>query len=340
MATANKNANYQLKTGIRAGRTLPVIETVEQRCFLDAVACAPDIGHAPYAQDTANAIVMEAAPLRHVAAAEAQATTASVHSAKRAAATVQRSILSVVTLKNDTNYPITYQFAWAGRGTWSTITLKAGKNAQHWVPGRGLSATVVFDADMGSGLSARRYSLYSKPFVAGGIEGAAVRSANDGMVYEFENAGSNRIDLYSRSGLDKSRFSSMRAEVRKQLPTLADNFEIIATSSAQYNCIAWSVGETNTWYSPNQFKTLTQWDSFFLRRGFVRQPGLNTRVQRGIEKVALYSNGREYTHAAVQNPDGTWTSKLGNFVLIRHTSADVFRGTIYGTVAAVYYRLI
>ena len=45
------------------------------------------------------------------------------------------------------------------------------------------------------------------------------------------------------------------------------------------------------------------------------------------------------THAALQNSDGTWSSKLGSDPLIRHLTADVFGSTSYGRPVAIYARL-
>ncbi|HEX5105105.1 MAG TPA: hypothetical protein VFV87_14900, partial [Pirellulaceae bacterium] len=58
----------------------------------------------------------------------------------------------------------------------------------------------------------------------------------------------------------------------------------------------------------------------------------------GVEKVALYQRGGEYTHAARQLPTGKWTSKLGKFVDIEHDATDDVGGGVYGEVFAYLKR--
>jgi hypothetical protein len=40
----------------------------------------------------------------------------------------------------------------------------------------------------------------------------------------------------------------------------------------------------------------------------------------------------------VQEPDGTWMSKLGALALIHHATLEALRGPVYGTPVAVYVR--
>jgi hypothetical protein len=58
----------------------------------------------------------------------------------------------------------------------------------------------------------------------------------------------------------------------------------------------------------------------------------------GFEKVALYSNGLLYTHAARQLPGGKWTSKLGKAEDIEHDTPDAVAGGLYGEVVAFLRR--
>jgi len=59
-------------------------------------------------------------------------------------------------------------------------------------------------------------------------------------------------------------------------------------------------------------------------------------LESGIEKIALYVKGEPGsevpTHAALQLEDGRWTSKLGPFEDIRHSSDADVEGPIYGRV--------
>lgn len=59
------------------------------------------------------------------------------------------------------------------------------------------------------------------------------------------------------------------------------------------------------------------------------------RLEEGVEKIALYGIDNpdgtiEPTHAARQLSSGEWTSKLGPFEDISHTSLDDLNGPTYG----------
>lgn len=47
-------------------------------------------------------------------------------------------------------------------------------------------------------------------------------------------------------------------------------------------------------------------------------------IESGYEKIALYTKGTEFTHVARQNSDGSWTSKLGSDIDIRHDGPNDF----------------
>src|SRR5437016_5479833 len=47
---------------------------------------------------------------------------------------------------------------------------------------------------------------------------------------------------------------------------------------------------------------------------------------------------KEITHAALQEPDGSWASKLGNLPLIRHANPYAVDGPTYGVPVATYVR--
>lgn len=59
-------------------------------------------------------------------------------------------------------------------------------------------------------------------------------------------------------------------------------------------------------------------------------------LEAGYEKVALYINELGFwTHAAKQESNGEWSSKLGNEEDIRHPHPHCFGGSAYGNV--VYF---
>jgi hypothetical protein len=58
----------------------------------------------------------------------------------------------------------------------------------------------------------------------------------------------------------------------------------------------------------------------------------------GIEKIAIYADGPEYTHAALQLETGKWTSKIGDLEDIEHDAPENLTGPAYGQVTAFMKR--
>jgi type VI secretion system secreted protein VgrG len=85
-------------------------------------------------------------------------------------------------------------------------------------------------------------------------------------------------------------------------------------------------------------------DQLYAPLGYRRLPHLDLTLVPGHEKVVLYATlnpdwtVKTVTHAARQEPDGTFTSKLGQLPLIRHRTAEGLRGQSYGLPVAVYTR--
>jgi hypothetical protein len=64
-------------------------------------------------------------------------------------------------------------------------------------------------------------------------------------------------------------------------------------------------------------------------------------LEPGFEKVVIYMDEDGFpTHAARQLENGNWTSKLGGWEDIEHTSLSCLEGTdlAYGTVAVILRR--
>jgi len=64
---------------------------------------------------------------------------------------------------------------------------------------------------------------------------------------------------------------------------------------------------------------------------------LNDSLEVGIEKIAIFgvrspipNEPAVPTHAALQLSSGEWTSKLGTFEDVSHTSVDAVSGPVYG----------
>ena len=124
-------------------------------------------------------------------------------------------------------------------------------------------------------------------------------------------------------------------------PCLGHNYQVLAPATAAYNCISWSIGVTDHWEWPGDTEAV--FDNLYSQYGYVRVFGLNYEVQPGIDKVVLYGTQNpdgsiKATHAARQLPDGSWSSKLGQGLLIRHAMPDDLDGSDYGVPVAVYVR--
>jgi hypothetical protein len=127
---------------------------------------------------------------------------------------------------------------------------------------------------------------------------------------------------------------------RTNFPRLTDqNHRITSPPTQDYNCIAWSVENTERWWQPGVYWPIeTNPDDFGLGTlvGAFRSLGFeeceDSHLEEGYEKVALYGSTFLYTHAARQLPNGQWTSKLGRAEDIEHDTPDDVAGGVYGEV--------
>lgn len=263
---------------------------------------------------------------------------------------LSRAIQSVVAIRDATPNPMTYQIRF---GTVSeTFTLQPGATRLYATAGANQRAVVTYDGSAAPGFQGVQLKLPSKNFVAGGPEGGAVRSASDGMVHAFRvNANSTGWTMTSPASLDTTRNPTGRAQVFQMgFPNLGSNFEVIGARTGtspqqpgQYNCISWSLGEVNRWINPVQ--SVAAWDAVYGQKGYQRMASLDFTLRAGYEKVVVYAKrgatgGVEFTHAARQETDGTWSSKLGSGALIKHVSPHQLNGTTYGQPVLVYVRRV
>jgi hypothetical protein len=131
-------------------------------------------------------------------------------------------------------------------------------------------------------------------------------------------------------------------------------FEKTSELDRSYNCIAFAAGDLSRWWEPNAIGgvywpagvprryTLESYQAAFATLGY---EGCNDGdVQVGFEKVAIFVDARGIPlHAAKQLPDGQWSSKLGQWIDIRHELCEAvcgspFPDSDYGTVAAYMRR--
>jgi len=132
----------------------------------------------------------------------------------------------------------------------------------------------------------------------------------------------------------------------KAFPNLSEEeFQTVGEPSIQYNCIAYAAGDTSKWWDSigrrywpvyaTRSDSIESLIEVFAGLGF--QQCQDSSVEVGYEKVALYEDQGEWTHAAAQIPTGRWRSKMGEGPVIEHRSPESLSGGIYGE-ATVYMR--
>jgi hypothetical protein len=108
-----------------------------------------------------------------------------------------------------------------------------------------------------------------------------------------------------------------------------------------HNCIAYAAGVETEWWSHERGY---RWPAF-------RSPLINSlvavfkslgykkcksaKLQKKYLKVAIYERNGLWTHAARQEPDGKWKSKLGPDEDIEHDSPDCLCGDSYGAIHCI-----
>jgi hypothetical protein len=130
---------------------------------------------------------------------------------------------------------------------------------------------------------------------------------------------------------------------RHALPNLtAENYRITSPTNWRYNCIAWAVGITDSWWwpAPGRFwppdvprdESLEAFIAALATRAFISCS--SSEVEVGVEKIALYLAQNVPTHAARQLSNGWWTSKLGPNFDIEHANLEALAGGVYGDPVA------
>jgi hypothetical protein len=117
----------------------------------------------------------------------------------------------------------------------------------------------------------------------------------------------------------------------------AENHRVTSPETTDYNCVTWSAGDPGRWWEPGVYWPVPAesygpeaLEQAFRSLGY--EPCSDGSTEGGFEKVALYSAGQFYTHAARQLPTGKWTSKLGRLEDIEHDTPEDVAGGVYGEV--------
>jgi hypothetical protein len=151
-----------------------------------------------------------------------------------------------------------------------------------------------------------------------------------------------------------------------RFPELAydPNFKITSNETGDYNCIAWAYNGTERWMWPKceNYPAILQ-NRYFWSKGVTNTNHVSAFIEAfsqtgyqlcdtwqhedGYQKIALYTKTRtcECTHAArelVENDNvcGKWTSKLGVWNDIQHSTPYRVEGVDYGMVYCFMKRKI
>lgn len=197
----------------------------------------------------------------------------------------------------------------------------------------------------------RDQSRVSRPAFATNESPAKILLRNRRMVpsTRWLNRGSSGARATDMSGKRrrKSKPPARRRPLVELCPGLTDdNHKISSPATFRYNCIAWAAGvATKKWgdqkpyFSPKEVSRGADVQSLIgLFEWLGYKPCDGGCLEPGIERVALYALDGNWTHAARQRSDGTWTSKLGDFEDIDHRTPEAVAGADYGEIAAFMKR--
>ena len=146
-----------------------------------------------------------------------------------------------------------------------------------------------------------------------------------------------------------------KEEIIASFPGLSSDpyFNIKSDCTPNYNCIAWAAirDDINWWPDPRlPFIDGVEWPFNLPVQNSVQnfvdlygKLGYNVcptwRFEPGLQKIAIYKNLSEsVTHAARQNSNGIWTSKLGPQHDILHLNPLTLEGREYGQVSTIMCR--
>lgn len=140
------------------------------------------------------------------------------------------------------------------------------------------------------------------------------------------------------------------AEILVLFPGLRPGeFRDTSDPTATYNCLAWAAAEDDKWWEPipdagYYWPTDAPADYrpsslviAYEESGYTVCDHIEPEV--GFEKIALFADDSEWTHASRQKLDGTWTSKLGMNQDIEHPSPESIAGGDYGRILCFMKRL-
>ena len=128
----------------------------------------------------------------------------------------------------------------------------------------------------------------------------------------------------------------------------AVNHHKTSSEDEDYNCIAWAAEDVNNKWWPNrpgraywppgvcQEETLACFIEAFQTLQY--EPCENGELEPGWQKIVIYADAAKVPqHMARQCRDGRWTSKIGDYIDIKHELVEDVEGPLYG-MAVQYMR--
>lgn len=145
------------------------------------------------------------------------------------------------------------------------------------------------------------------------------------------------------------------AEIESLFPSLKAGFAITSSMDEEYNCIAWSINNTQQWWWPTPTgqrrwpgkywppgvpheETLAAFTKLYESLGFVHCS--QRAFEHGWDKIAIFADSFGVIQHAARwwIEDLGWSSKLGEENDIRHDSLESIEGGAYGSVVQIMKR--
>lgn len=178
---------------------------------------------------------------------------------------------------------------------------------------------------------------FSKGEIPGKLDADMMKEINKTL----NSAGISQIssDINAPDGEYPRHFTDEEKKLFKEIfPDLdVDKTVVTAPATMDYNCIAWTVGETKQWFWPPKMyywrhPDQSAFDLFYEKNGFVR-------AEKGEIAVWGTNGGYNLTHGCVSGPGHgpSWESKCGDLAQIQHELSEL-EGNIYGKPVSFYTR--
>jgi len=132
-----------------------------------------------------------------------------------------------------------------------------------------------------------------------------------------------------------------REYIERIFPKLrGTDWEIISPKNPKYNCVAWSLCETNNWWEPDPMGeyywppglprgdySVKAYQTMFESLGYrdCKDEDFGTEY----ENIAIFADQGRFKHVCRQKESGVWTSKLGRDEDIDHP-LEAVGGNVYG----------